>query len=205
MEAAAPPAGPAGPALFAALPRELLVRILSQEGVGGAELSRCASVCRAWRRTERGQRPRLWQGACARHGMQQVGTRRRGWKCWRELFISLCCVECVVPAAHIFNLAAGTTPPGVLRWTGSRVPLCARCCRGFHDFPRTRARWERAGLEDPYVHANFRQAVRKRALVEGLHLRPPPAAAEGGGGRAAKRRRATSGGHGGSPAVVDLT
>jgi hypothetical protein len=135
------------PAGWHALPPELLVRILTRAGVGGAELSRCATACAAWRGVELQHRAMLWQAACARHGMQQVGTRRRGWQCWRALFISQCCVECAVPAAHVFNLGTATTPPGVLRWAGRRVALCERCCACFHDFPRTRLRWQRRGLQ----------------------------------------------------------
>jgi hypothetical protein len=29
---------------------------------------------------------------------------RRGWVSWRSLYVSLCCVECLNPAAHVFNL-----------------------------------------------------------------------------------------------------
>ena len=133
--------------LWHELPAELLLRILTVDGIGGAELSRTGATCVSWREVETKQRGQLWAAACARYGMRQVGTRRRGWQSWRELFISQCCIECRVPAAHVFNLGAATTPPGVLRWAGTRVPVCEQCCACFHDFPRTCNRWQRHGLQ----------------------------------------------------------
>ncbi len=154
-----------------ALPAELLVRILTCDDISGSDLSRCAATCRSWRAVELEHRAKLWQAACIRYGMRQVGTRRRGWQKWRDLFISLCCIECTIPAAHVFNLGAATTPPGVLRWAGTRIPVCELCCACFHDFPRTHDRWRQHGLQDASVHRNFCNALRKRARVEGLHRR----------------------------------
>eukprot|EP01052_Picozoa_sp_SAG31_P049406 SAG31_NODE_10805_length_1095_cov_1.363454_1_plen_93_part_10 len=90
-----------------ALPQELLVRVLAASPIDGLALARAPQVCREWRAAEEQWREKLWKQLCSRHGMQQTGTLRRGWVSWKLLYISLCCVECVTPAAYVLNIGTG--------------------------------------------------------------------------------------------------
>jgi hypothetical protein len=56
-------------------------------------------------------------------------------------------------------LRKATTLPGVVAWAGTKVALCSTHCACFHNFPKTLARWQRQGLQDPAVHQNFCLAV----------------------------------------------
>jgi hypothetical protein len=102
------------------LPRELLLLVAEYCDA----ISLLQLMCVNWLYCEVSQEEKIWEIRCHELGYKQEGSRSRGSRLWRELYVSKMCLECGNPGMYIFNLNGST---GVINLKTSRVSLCSPC------------------------------------------------------------------------------